>query len=44
MTTLSNVGPMGPITPHGSVVVNVAFDTNLFAMKKNGSVHLLCRR
>jgi hypothetical protein len=35
MTTLSNMNPMGPITPHGSVVVNVAFDTNVFAMKKN---------
>jgi hypothetical protein len=26
---------LGPITPHGSVVVNVAFDSNLYATKSN---------
>lgn len=35
MSTLANVGPMGPITPHGTVVVNVAFDSNLYAQKKS---------
>jgi hypothetical protein len=28
---------LGPITPHGSVVVNVAFDANLYATKSNPS-------
>ena len=32
---LSDLGPMGPITPHGSVVVNVAFDSTLLNIKNS---------
>lgn len=35
MTTIHSVSPMGPITPHGSTVVNVAFDSTVYALKKN---------
>lgn len=35
MSTIHSVSPMGPITPHGSTVVNVAFDSTVYALKKN---------